>query len=92
MVDQVEARVIQGIREIRCFAFASFKLGDLRLEKMIEPELESTQIDHLATEALGLYTRALSLLELGMQRAREFWDQHVVNTSRHASPELNEGK
>lgn len=89
VMDAQERQTMKTIERAACMAHAVACFADGKYDQLIQGRLSSNEA-LVAEEAMVLYIKSLSLLELGMNTARHYWNQLLDDTTRIASVRLND--
>ena len=89
MMDAQERQTMKTIEKAACMAHAVACFADGKYDQLVQGRLSSNEA-LVAEEAMVLYIKSLSLLELGMNTARHYWNQLLDDTTRIASVRLND--
>ncbi|KAI9313698.1 kinase-like domain-containing protein [Dichotomocladium elegans] len=87
-IDPQERQAMKLIERAAYMAHAVACYADTKYDQLIQGRVMSEAI--LAEEAMLLYIKALSLLELGMNAARQYWNHILEENMRAASNRLND--
>ncbi|CDH54575.1 serine threonine protein kinase [Lichtheimia corymbifera JMRC:FSU:9682] len=89
VMDAQERQTMKTIERAACMAHAVACFADGKYDQLVQGRLSSNEA-LVAEEAMVLYIKSLSLLELGMNTARHYWNQLLDDTTRIASVRLND--
>ena len=86
--DPQEGQTMKTIERAACMAHAVARFADSKFDLLISGKSANEAL--LAEEAMVLHIKALSLLELGLSTARQFWSRVSDDTMRTVSVRLND--
>ena len=75
-------RTIKHIERLACMAHAVSKYGDQKYELLNNNQKEDNQT---ADEAVILYLKSLSILELGLNVAQQYWQNYILEDDNEKS-------
>ncbi|KAG2206231.1 hypothetical protein INT45_010703, partial [Circinella minor] len=87
-LDSQEGQAMKTIERAACMAHAVARFADSKFDQLISGKSVNEAL--LAEEAMVLHIKALSLLELGLSTARQFWSHVSDDTMRTVSVRLND--
>ncbi|KAI9260641.1 kinase-like domain-containing protein [Phascolomyces articulosus] len=86
--DPQEGQAMKTIERAACMAHAVAQFADNKFDQLITGKSANETL--LAEETMVLHIKALSLLELGLSTARQFWSRISDDNMRTASVRLND--
>ncbi|KAI8381091.1 kinase-like domain-containing protein [Radiomyces spectabilis] len=87
-MDPEEERMMKQIEKAACMAHAVAKFADLKFEQLVSGRSMNEAV--IAEEAMVLHIKALSLLQLGMDTARQYWSRLSEEQVKPISIRLND--
>ncbi|KAI8149366.1 kinase-like domain-containing protein [Fennellomyces sp. T-0311] len=87
-IDPQEGQAMKMIERIACMAHAVARFADSKYDQLIAGKAANEAL--LAEETMVLHIKALSLLEIGLSTARQFWSRISDDNLRTASVRLND--
>ncbi|KAF7730440.1 Serine/threonine-protein kinase [Apophysomyces ossiformis] len=88
-VDDQESQMMKTIERAACMAHAVAKFADTKFDILVAGRGAANEMI-LAEEAMVLHIKALSLLEVGLNTAREYWSQVSDEQVKAVSVRLND--